>query len=430
MRRAVLSLVSLIGLFASAAPLHAGEPPVELIAAPPAVTLDQAVERALSHNPTMAIALDEVHRASALLRQAQAGYIPTLTANGSYTRLDANRILNGKVIAGQDQLAANLTLAVPLIAAHAWTQSRHARDTRETTQLSAADTRRLVAVATARAYLAIVTQRSLLAAAENARDTALAHAEFAHARFAGGIGTRLDEVRAEDEHQTDVAQVAAVRVAVRRAQEALGVMVASDGPLDAAAPPVMAPIPPLDEALSDAASRSDVRASEARERAARRVVKDAWADYMPYLYGVFEPFYQNPPTLVQPLSGWQAGLILSLPIYDGGLRYGQQRERQALLGEASSAREGTLRQARADVRAAFEEMHGADESLAAARKAAALTHQALDLANLAYKAGAATNLEVTDAERSARDADVQVALAEDSAREARLDLLSSTGRFP
>src|SRR6185503_910244 len=104
-------------------------------------------------------------------------------------------------------------------------------------------------------------------------------------------------------------------------------------------------------------------------------------------------------TLVQPLTGWQAQLILSVPIYDGGLRYGLQRERKAAADEARAAVEGSLRQARADVRTAFEEMRRADESLAAAQKAAVLTHQALDLANLAYKSGAATNLEVTDAQR-------------------------------
>jgi outer membrane protein TolC len=321
-------------------------------------------------------------------------------------------------------------LAVPLIAAHAWTQTWHAEDNRESAKASAADVRRQLALATARAYLAIVTQKNLLSATTSARDTARAHYEFAHARFAGGIGTRLDEVRAEDEYQTDVALLASGWAGLARAQEALGVLAAADGPLDAQAEPPLPETPALDDALSGAASRSDVRAAESRQRAANHQVRDAWADYLPYLYGAFQPFYQNPPTLVQPLTGWQAQLILSVPIYDGGLRYGLQRERKAAADEARTAVEGALRQARADVRTAFEEMRRADESLAAAQKASVLTHQALDLANLAYKSGAATNLEVTDAQRSARDADDQVALAEDTARQARLDLLSASGRFP
>jgi hypothetical protein len=37
---------------------------------------------------------------------------------------------------------------------------------------------------------------------------------------------------------------------------------------------------------------------------------------------------------------------------------------------------------------------------------------------------------VIDAERRARDPETQEAVAEDAAREARLDLLAATGKFP
>jgi outer membrane protein TolC len=72
----------------------------------------------------------------------------------------------------------------------------------------------------------------------------------------------------------------------------------------------------------------------------------------------------------------------------------------------------------------------ADEALASARDAAALAKRAYDLAVLAYKAGATTNLEVLDAARQARDADSAAAAASDVARRARLDLLVASGRFP
>ena len=72
----------------------------------------------------------------------------------------------------------------------------------------------------------------------------------------------------------------------------------------------------------------------------------------------------------------------------------------------------------------------ADAALEAARAAASLAGQALDLATLAYRAGATTNIEVIDAERRARDADTAVAIAEDNARQARLDLLAASGKFP
>jgi outer membrane protein TolC len=43
---------------------------------------------------------------------------------------------------------------------------------------------------------------------------------------------------------------------------------------------------------------------------------------------------------------------------------------------------------------------------------------------------ASTNIEVIDAERRARDAQTTAVIADDTARQARLDLLAATGRFP
>jgi hypothetical protein len=56
--------------------------------------------------------------------------------------------------------------------------------------------------------------------------------------------------------------------------------------------------------------------------------------------------------------------------------------------------------------------------------------RAATLADQADRAGATTNLELVDAERRARDAASAAALAEDSARRARLDLLLASRSFP
>ena len=82
------------------------------------------------------------------------------------------------------------------------------------------------------------------------------------------------------------------------------------------------------------------------------------------------------------------------------------------------------------MRVAFEAVKRADLALAAAKKSAALALEARELANVAYTSGAATSLEVIDAERRARDADTQAAVAEDTARQARLELLAASGKFP
>jgi outer membrane protein TolC len=410
------------------------------------ITLAEAVRIALERNPTVSTAFEEIRRADAILEEARAAALPTLTGNATYTRLDNARVTPSvqDIVTPQgivdvrtpsartipaDQVGANLALSLPLVAPRAWVQWSHAGDNADVARASAADVRRVVAVAVARAYLAIVAEKRVIDAATRARDTDNAHYLYAHQRFVGGIGNRIDEVRADQQRQSDEAALEQDYANLVREREALGVLVGAGGALDAVEPNLRAPIDP-DRAMHDAEHRSDVEASEMRRRAAARTVRDDWADYAPTLTGTFEPFYWNPSSVVQPTSGWEAILALSVPIYDGGLRYGLAKERAALRDEAQTNLDATLRQARSDVRTAFEEVRRADGALASSQKAADLARSALELAEIAYRGGAATNIEVIDAERTARDAETAVAVAEDGAREARLDLLAATGRFP
>jgi outer membrane protein TolC len=420
---------------ALAAPVE--EAPIERISLP------AAIERALSKNPSVAFARQEIARSEAIVREVRAGALPTLTGNGTYTRLDDDRRLPpaaataanpnpvGTVIAGRDQIALNLQLAVPLVNAQRWKQWEHAGDNVKVAEVSAAEVRRQIAVSVARAYLAVVTQHRVLEVNERARTTARAHVEFATTRLRGGVGNKLDEVRAGQELATVVAQLEGARATLARAQETLGVVAAAEEPLDTLADLQLPEAGPLTSALEAAErARPDIEALRQRKAAADNVLRDSWADYMPLLSAVAQPFYQNPASLTTPTTGWQAQLLLTVPFYDGGLRYGLRDERSALAAQARDNLEGALRQARAEVRGAFTALLRADDALRAARDGARLGQEALELANLAYRQGAVTSLDVIDAERRARDAETTAALAEDSARQARLDLLTASGAFP
>lgn len=398
---------------------------------PESVSLQEAVRRALVRNPSAAVARQEIERSEALVRQARAASFPTLTGNGVLTRLDADRVFGTRVVAAADQQSANINLTVPLIAPQRWANWGRAKDAIEVARANEADVRRQVAVATARAYLSVISQRRIIEVQERALATAKAHYDFATAQLQGGLGTRIDQVRAEQEMAVSETQLRNAQAAVVRAQEALGVLVGGAGPVDAM-PSVTLPETPSSPstALEEASNRTDVRAARTRVEVSRRSIDRNWTDYMPLLSAQFQPFFQHPSTMTNPETGWQAQLILQVPFYDGGLRYGQQDERAAQAEQARTQLEGMLRQTKSEVRTAFETVRRADQAFEAARRAAGLAGQALELANIAYKAGATTNLEVIDAERRARDAETSAVVAEDAARQARVDLLAASGRFP
>jgi outer membrane protein len=426
MRESVV-LAALVLLGASEA--AAQERPSLPSSSPHAVTFEDAVQRAMTRNTTFELAQEDVRRAEALVQQARSTWLPTLSANGTYTRLDADRELNGRVIAAADSVNANLMLTVPIISPKQWVTTARAKDAREIARLTLTDTRRQVALLAGRAYLTVIGQKRVLESSIQARDTARAHEEFSKSRFAGGVGNRLDAVRAAQERASSDARVQAQTLALVRAQEALGILLGENGPIDAT-DVTLGPPPTLAAALSEAQSRSDIVVSKERVESSRKSVRDSYADYMPLLTGVAQPFYQNPASLTLPTTGWQAQLLLTIPLFDGGNRYGLKHERDALYDQAKTKLEAALRQARSEVRLGFESVQRADEALVQARDAAKLAQEALDLSQQAYRAGATSNIEVVDAERRARDAATDAAVAEDAARQARLDLLAAAGKFP
>jgi outer membrane protein TolC len=395
------------------------------------ITLEGAVAQALAKNPTYATALLEIHRAEALVRETKAAWLPTLYGNGGFTHLDGNRVSEGIVVESQNELSANLTLTVPLVMTRQWMTTGESKLSADATAATSADVRRTVAYAVGQAYLAVYAQKFVIVVDETARDSAKGHADYAHQRYAGGVGNRLDEVRARQEVATDDALVQQANAQLVAAEEALGIVVGTEVPLDTAGDASLPSPPSLNDGLNDAAHRTDVLALDARLKAAKRTVEDDWSDYAPYLVGVAEPFYQNPPIIPSmPRNGYALELLVTVPLYDGGLRYGQHKERDALRDEANVAYEAGLRQARSDVRTAFEAMRRADDALRSSRDAAMLAREALDLANIAYRGGAVTDIEVIDAERQERDAATQAEVAADTARQARLAMLTATGHFP
>ena len=401
------------------------------------LSLDEAVQRARAQNPTLAQAKAEIARAEGVLRAQRAPVLPTLTANGTYTRLDNDRLIATtpgqppRVVAGANQVFANVALAVPLVNVAGWLLWGQSEDNVEVARVTADDARRTLAVATARAYLTVLAAHRVVEASEQAVTTAQGHADFATKRFRGGLGRSTDVVRAEQEVAVSDAQLEVARAQLARAQEALGVLVAVDGPVNVRGELPSPELPTMQRAEREALDkRQDVRAAAERSRTTARVARDSWAEHLPTLTGTFAPFYQDPPTIVNPQLGWQAQLVLTLPLYDGGARYGRREQREAAAEQARAGLEQVRRQALSDVRVSYVAMDRADGALRASQRSASLAKEALDLTTLSYEAGAATNLELIDAERRLRDAQIAVAVAENAARQARLDLLAACGRFP
>ena len=394
------------------------------------VTFDEAIRRAVINHPTIRQAAAGIIRAESILQQVRARSRPSVNASFSTNVIAPVTRFAGSSIFPRTQTVTTGELSVPLLASVNWAQRNQAADQVFVSQRAAEEARREIATAAAQAYLAVIAQRRVLELNERARDNARAHYDYANQRFQGGIGSRLNAVRAQQELSGDEARVEDARLAIRRAQEALGVLIAADGPVDAAAEPafeVPAPSSPDQELI---AGRQDLRVIIARQSAAERIAGDAWKDNLPSVTALFAPQILAPSGLFANPRSWRASVVFSVPLFDSGQRRGVAREREALVDLVRAERSNAERQAQSEIRTAREAVSATERALAHARLAAEQANEVVRITDIAFREGATTNIEVLDAQRRARDAETDSAIGEDAVRRARLELLLATGRFP
>lgn len=398
-------------------------------AEPERVTFDEAIRRALEKNPGVIEAAQAILQAETLLQRARTAYRPTLGGSATATVLDAERGFDEFVTQPRTQALFGASLSYPVLAATRWAERAQAEDQIRVARLSVADVRRQIALAAGQAYLAVIAQQRQVDVNVRARDNAVAHVEYARQLLAGGAGSRLNELRASQELATDDVLVEAAQLALRRAQEALGVLVAADAPVDAASEPAFEVL----AAPADATwltSRTDIQLFGAQIEAADRVYRDSWREWVPTATASFEPQLLTPSGLFQPSRSWRGFMSVSIPIFDAGTRQVAKRQREIAVGTARIQLTGAELRARAELRVAQAAVASSERGLTHARLAAQHAAEVLKITDVAFRAGATTNIELIDAQRRARDADTAAAQAEDRVRQARLDLLVAMGRFP
>ncbi len=398
---------------------------------PAGMTFRQVVDTALARNVSVKQAASEILRAQALLRESTANILPTVSGALGTTTLNEAGEFSGTVTTPRNQAAASLSVEGLLYAPVQWALRAQAADNETVAQLAGAETRRQVAFAAAQAYLAVIARRRVVETNVTARDVARAHYELARQLREQGAGSRLNELRAQQALASDEALLEEFELAQYQAEEALGVLVAQDGPVTSIDEPALEVPTDLRAAIAAMPGvRTDLQLAAGRERAATRVVSDSWKDWLPSVSALFQPAYVDPQTIFQPSFTWRLQIQAQVTLFDSGYRRAKRAERESLLQESTDARTQLGIQANSDVRSARESVRRSDRALAQARNAADLARQVVVIVNVSFKAGASTNIEVIDAQRAARDADLAAAVAEDQSRQARLALLVALGLFP
>ncbi len=429
-RGAALLLVMLCGrgIAAAQVPVPAPPPPPPQRAPLRVVEFDEAVKIAIEQNPDVKLAATSIAQAEAFLQQARAATLPFASASVINTTLDSSRGFEGTTTQPQNQWVFGANLSVPVLAASRRAQVDLARDQIEIAQLSTADTRRLIGEAAAQAYLAVLAARRQVQVNELALAAARAHLDYANRRLEGGAGSRLNQLRAAQQVSSDEARVETSKYALVRTQDALGAILAANGSIDAGAEPTFDIPTTIDEAVW-MRQRSDWQVREATIRTAERSVRDWRKEWFPTASVSFQPQLVTPSGLFAPSRSWSLGVSVTQRLFDPSLK-AEKALRSVAVSQAQFARTSVEINARSEVHVAQELVASAERVLTSTRLSSEQANEVLKITTAAFEVGATTNIEVIDAQRSARDVATAVTIAEDAVRRARLDLLVAIGRFP
>lgn len=394
----------------------------------PKMEFDEVIRQAVAKNPTVALAATNISRAETIMQQARAVTLPFVSATVTNVTLDSARKFSGGVTQPQNQFAFTASASMAVLNAARWAQVNQARDQVDVAKATAAEIRQQIVVSAAETYLQVIAARRQVDVSERALESARDHLDYATKRFEGGAGSRLNQVRAAQVVSQEMTRLEGIRLILRSAQEALGVLLTADGPVDAGADPVF----DMSGAFEDAAwrtARPDLLTQAAIQRAAERVVKDSWRDWVPTATASFDPTFLHPASLFTPEGTWRLTLSATEPIYEGGQRKLALAQREISLDQSKIELSAAEIRAQSEVRLAQESLRSLERALESARRSADETAEVLRITTAAFQVGANTNLEVIDAQRSDLDARTTAELAEGAVRRARLDLLVALGRF-
>jgi outer membrane protein TolC len=454
-------------------------PPAQEQAAPPAgpvISFDEALRVAGEQNLDLRVLDARLRQADEISWKAWSGYLPQLTASGSYTRNEFGAeiqlptgyyvrdlgTLQGPgandptqpespsnppgspttftispsgfqtaTIQEQNQLAAQLELNQVLVSPQLWFLIKGARSTERAVGLTIENGRREILFGVARTYYAVASLRQAVGVSERLLEIAARQEKDARVRYQAGAIAKVGLLRAEIDRARAEQDLKRSRNSYLSAKIALGTLLNRGTDFEVADPPE----PPLQTTAVDALvtqalrDRADVQAARVQVDAARNNRSAAASRYFPNLAGFGRYQISNTGGFTGESDQWAVGLGLQWRILDGGLRESDIREARARIAEAEAASAGAESRARQEVQQSILDLESARANAAKANEQRELALENQRLVEVAFRAGTATAVEVADATAALRNAEIAFVTESLNAQLAAVQVLRVTGAF-
>jgi outer membrane protein TolC len=394
--------------------------------------LEDALRMAMEHNERARQADLRIDSAEGSVIRARASFLPSINAGGSASASDQ------RVPRGQElwSTSGNATLTQPLIVPSTWPTYSQQKKLQRAEEAGSLQDKRTLGFDTARAYIQGIAAEQALAAAKSRLERAKANFDVARARAEAQLASTNDVTRASLDLSSAAQSEATQTGALKRAYLSLGFLVGQE-----VAGPLVAP---------DGLTSTTVLLAQGVEQLIKQVV-DRRADLRELRFradaakvSATEPYYRMFPTLnaqagIRATPGQPTGqsltestvtFNLNWPIFDGGSRYGDIRQRDAQAETAKLASKLQERSAVITVKQALASFDAAKNAFEHATTAVTSADRSIEETQVLYQQGLARAIELTTANGQRFDAEITRVSAKLQLEQACFDLRAALGLNP
>ena len=382
------------------------------------LTLQDCIELALRNQPSIRAARQNVNAGRGRETQARSSYFPQLSASTGYSE---NHVLGG-AFGGSITKSYTTTLSMDLLL-YDFGRTGNALDAAEWSTRSVEReldrTAQEVVLSVKQAYYALLAAKNLVGVAERRIEQSESRLKQAEAFFHAGSKPRFEVTRAEvDMNSARLGLINArnnVRIQTIVLNNAMGMPPGQAIEIEARIPEAPA-VPGLEEAQAEALkNRPEMLRAEADIEAARARMRAEQANYLPTLSAGGAYNWANGTQEMGELNGillggdvensWNAGVTLTLPLFQGGLTRGRVAEAKANLLAVEVQRDTVRQTVLLEVIQSYADLESAKTRISVMESSLQKARESLDLAQGRYQAGVGPSLEVTDAQVAAVQAE-------------------------
>ena len=395
-------------------------------------TLQEALAKAYAENPSLNAARAGQRAIDENVVIQRANGLPSVDASGVYT--EALKQNATSFIAPDRIVTGNVDLTVPLYRGGAIRNGVRAAKTRvEAGRADLRGTESAVFSQVVAAYLDVILNESLVDLSQNNVAVLGINLEASSDRFEIGDLTRTDVAQSQSRLAVAQGDLQSARANLILARENYVALV-GDAPDNLQAPP---PLPGLPADVNDAVitaleNNPDLIAAQERAVAAGFDVKVAGAGRLPSLSAFSGGSYQTFLGTLAPGADGQtaanAGIRLTIPLFQGGRVSAQQRQAQATRQAALENLVATERGLIAQVRGAYSSWRASLAIIGSGQTAVEAAALSLEGVRAENSVGNRTVLDILDAQQELLRAQVQLVTARRNAYVAGFSLLAAMGK--